>query len=123
MGLVGEGIFELVEGHRSVWFFNVLYQSPKDQEVLYVVFHAPEGSESKVRLFGLRSKVKQGEKRGLQVEWFELESEVFSVLPQDSGEVELVFVFLAKLNLGEACGLFDDDFVTDRVVEGGLVSC
>ena len=48
MVLVGEGILELVECHRSVWFFNILCQSPKDQEVLDVVLHAPEGSEGEV---------------------------------------------------------------------------
>ena len=48
MVLVGEGILELVECHGFVWFFNILCQSPKDQEVLDVVLHAPEGSEGEV---------------------------------------------------------------------------
>ena len=53
MVLVGDGIFELVQSHGPVWFFNVLSQSPEEQEVLDAVFHASEGSESKVGLFGL----------------------------------------------------------------------
>ena len=53
MVLVGHGILELVQCHGSVWFFNVLGQSPKEEEVFDAVLHAPEGSESKVGLLGL----------------------------------------------------------------------
>ena len=51
--LVGHGIFELVECHGPVWFLNVLCKSPKKEQVMNVVLHAPEGPESKVRLLGL----------------------------------------------------------------------
>ena len=53
MVLVGDGIFELVQSHGPVWFFNVLGQPPKKEEALNVVLHAPEGPESNVRVFGL----------------------------------------------------------------------
>ena len=82
MVLVGDGILELVKGNGPVWFFYVLCQPPEDQEVLDVVLHAPEGSESKVGLFGLRCKVKQGEKGRFHVEWFEVVVEVLSVFSE-----------------------------------------
>ena len=53
MVLVGHGILELVKCHGSVWFLNVLCQSPQEEKVLDAVLHASEGSESKVGLFGL----------------------------------------------------------------------
>ena len=47
---------------------------------------------------------------------------LFSVFPEEPGAVECVFVFLAKLDLGKACGLLDDGFVKDGVIESGFVS-
>ena len=123
MVLVSHGILELVESHGSVWFLNVLAKSPEEEKVFDVVLHASKGSESKVGLLGLGCKVKQGEEGGLQIEWFQIEVEVFSVFSQGSGVVEVIPVFLGYLDLGETCGLFDDGFVKDGVVECGFVLC
>ena len=51
-----------------------------------------------------------------------MESELFlPVFSEGSGVVELVSVFLAKLDLGKTGGFLDDDLVKDWVVESGLV--
>ena len=43
------------------------------------------------------------------------------VLSEDSFVVEVVLVFGGELDLCETCGLLDDGFVKDGVVEYGLV--
>ena len=53
MVLVCHGILELVECHGLVWLLDVLSKSPKKEQVMNVVLHASEGSESQVRLLGL----------------------------------------------------------------------
>ena len=46
---------------------------------------------------------------------------LLSVFSEGSGVVEVVSVFLAKLDLGKPGGFLDDGFVKDGVVEGRLV--
>lgn len=48
---------------------------------------------------------------------------VLSVLSEDSFVVEVVLVFGGELDLCETCGLLDDGFVKDWIVEGGFVFC
>ena len=46
-----------------MWFLNVLAQSPKEQEIFGVVFHASESFEGAEGLLGLRSQVEKDEIR------------------------------------------------------------
>ena len=48
---------------------------------------------------------------------------LFPAFSEDSGVVELVSVFLAKVDLGKTGGLLDDGLVKYWVVEGRFVFC
>ena len=45
------------------------------------------------------------------------------MLSEDSCVVEVVLVFGGELDLCETCGLLDDGFVKDGIVEGRFVFC